>query len=87
MLPQLCAALHVSEVRLDSVKIRMHVVVDLEALLTAGLAADAVPVRKFLGLEQIDFRSADRTFVSHDNSPLYLPTESVYFLFILPASE
>ena len=67
MLPQLCAALHLSEVRLDSVKIRMHVVVDLEALLTAGLAADTVLVRKLLCLEQIDLRSADRTLVAMIN--------------------
>ena len=87
VIPKLRTALDLCYMCLYTVQIRMHVVVDLEALLTAGLAADAVPVRKFLGLEQIDFRSADRTFVSHDNSPLYLPTESVYFLFILPARE
>ena len=63
MIPKLRTALDLCYMCLYTVQIRMHVVVDLEALLTAGLAADAVPVRKFLGLEQIDFRSADRTFV------------------------
>ena len=42
----------------------MHIVEGLEALLTAGLAADTVLVRKLLCLEQIDFRSPDRTLVA-----------------------
>ena len=69
MVPQLGAALHLCKMRLDTRKIAVHIVIYLESLFPAVLAANAVAVRQLLRLDQIDVRTTDSTLISHKFPP------------------
>ena len=78
MLPQLGAALHLCKMRLDTRKIAMHIVICLEALFSAILAANTVAVRQLLSLDQIDIRTTDSALISH-NSPPFFDIAGLFF--------